>query len=82
MFRETGEPFYVGKGRYDRPKDHIKEAIIGSSHNPHKQRIIRQLLREFGEVPCVIIRDNLSNDEASQIEILLIKINSFSRNSR
>lgn len=72
MFRETGEPFYVGKGRYDRPKDHIREAKIGSPHNKHKQNIIKKLLREFGEVPVVIIRDELTNDQACEIEVALI----------
>lgn len=70
MFRETGTPFYVGKGRRDRPNDHLRDAKRG--RNTHKLNIVRKLLRIMGEVPTVIIAENLTDEEATSVERALI----------
>lgn len=71
MFRQNAEPFYIGKGAHSRAEyDHIRDAK--SPKNTKKLNVIRKLLRTLGEVPTVIIRDGLSDEEASDIEIALI----------
>lgn len=62
-----GEPRYVGKG-------------IGRRYQPKRRmrRRLNPLLRRFldkhnGEVPVVIVRQDLTDEEASSIEIALIK---------
>jgi hypothetical protein len=59
-----GSPCYVGKGQRDRWRVHLRK-----SHNSHLQRIIA---KAGGEIPIVIIRSNLTEPEAFEIEIALI----------
>ncbi len=66
VFDRNGIPRYVGKGKGDRYKLHN----MGWSHN----KILAGMIRKAGaEFPVVIIRENLSEEEAFKIEIALIK---------
>lgn len=62
---DTGEPFYVGKGRNGR-------YALPRRRGSHHQRLIEK----FGgieNIPIVIVRENLSDEEAYQIEEALIR---------
>ena len=67
------EPFYVGKGHGKRAWNHTK--VIkrgGKSANPHKDRIIAKLLRQ-GLSPVVeVLKEDLAEDTAFELEKLLI----------
>jgi hypothetical protein len=64
IFRLSGEPCYVGKGRGGRWKEHIRR-----SHNKYLARIFA---KADGGLPIIKIRSGLTNDEASVTEIVLI----------
>lgn len=64
IFRPTGEPCYVGKGKGGRWKDHVRNA-----YNPHLRRIYD---KANGDLPVVKVRDHLTNDESVLTEIALI----------
>lgn len=70
LFRENGEPFYVGKGRGRRIKDHEQEAARG--FQTHRAKLIRRILRSRPDVPKVKIREGLASSEAYDIERALI----------
>ena len=74
LFRETGVPFYVGKGAETRPYRHIKEALrpLTPGSNKGKIWVIRHLLSVIGEVPNVTIATHLTDVEASAYEIAFI----------
>jgi hypothetical protein len=69
LFRETGIPFYVGKGRGDRWLQHEKDSIKLMSH---KDRVIQKILVCLPEVPKIKIVEGLTNDLAKELEILFI----------
>jgi hypothetical protein len=62
---DTGQPCYVGKGRGRRWKAHNQHR----SANPH----LRNIVRKYGEVPCVKIRTGLTEADAFTIETAFIK---------
>jgi hypothetical protein len=64
-FRPTGIPCYVGKGYGDRWKTHLRR-----THNLHLSRIIAKAGRD---IPVVVVRDDLTNEQACEIEMALIK---------
>lgn len=70
VFRIDGSPCYVGKGKtqkfqcLDRRYIHLRR-----SHN----QWLRRIVSKEGEVPIVTIRSGLSEPEAFEIEIALIK---------
>lgn len=68
LFREwNGEPCYVGKGHGKRYEVHRRQ---GARHrNKHLANILK---RTLGELPIVIVRDNLNEAEAFETEIALI----------
>lgn len=69
LFRpRTGIPFYVGKGCRDRWLTHGK-----SNHNTWKNNIIKKARREGLIIPRVKIAENLSEDNAFEIEAVFIK---------
>jgi hypothetical protein len=64
VFRLSGEPCYVGKGRGDRWRKHIQR-----THNQYLRRIIK---KEDRNPPVVLVRENLSEAEAFGVERALI----------
>lgn len=71
IFRpEDGSPCYVGKGSVgDRVNDHISKAMAGRHRNKNLSSIIRNA---NGDVPNLIVRDCLTEQEAFETEISLI----------
>jgi hypothetical protein len=64
VFRKSGVPCYIGKGKGNRWKNHLSK-----SHNRHLRRIVAK----EGNIPIVVIRSGLTETEAFEIEIALIK---------
>lgn len=69
LFRETGTPFYVGKGRGNRWLHHERDT---GKNDTHKDRIIRKILLTRNDVPKIKIVEGLTNIEAKRLEILFI----------
>ncbi len=70
LFSEAGAIFYVGKGRDRR---HLTSATVnGSGKNDLKARAIKRVRETLGEVPIVLLADNLTEDDAYRIERLFI----------
>jgi len=68
----THEPFYIGKGKGNRKSVHFREALRCSIAPSAKTNKIRKLIK-LGMTPIIdIVCDNLSNDEAFNIEAALI----------
>jgi NUMOD3 motif len=65
VFRLSGIPCYVGKGRGGRWKQHFTK-----THNQYLRNIIK---KEGGANPVVLIRENMSEDDAFALERALIK---------
>lgn len=70
LFRETGIPFYVGKGRGNRWFWHERSALTGG--DSHKDRLIRTILNKRIDIPKVKVREGLTNAEAAKTEKALI----------
>lgn len=70
LFRETGIPFYVGKGRGNRWLDHERRSNRGKTH---KDNVVRKMQALGLEIPKVKIAVDLTNEQASNIEIAFIK---------
>lgn len=64
-FRLSGEPCYIGKGRGRRWRNHLKRSC-----NPYLKNIIKS---SGGDLPHLKIRSGLSEKEAFEIEIALIR---------
>jgi hypothetical protein len=65
------EPFYVGKGKKKRQFSHIRNAY--KNKQTHKYNKIRKIL-QIGQNPIVLLfKDNLEEQDAFDLEILLIK---------
>jgi hypothetical protein len=72
LFRpDTGAPFYVGKGLGDRWRKHLNVDRAGDS-NRHKKSIIKKAQDAGLEIPCVKVRENLTEPEAFETERALI----------
>jgi hypothetical protein len=68
LFRETGVPFYVGKGMGDR----WRESGYQGNRNRHKERIIRKMQATGCGIPSIILHENLTEDVAFAYEKALI----------
>lgn len=69
LFRQTGEPFYVGLGQGDRWLEHERTVKRGRSY---KDNILAAMKDAGLEVPKVKVREGLSKAQAVEIEIALI----------
>lgn len=67
-----GTPFYVGKGTGRRKNVHLCDAKAGRNSDKWCVRVIAKLLRENKTPIISIVKDNLTNDEAINLEIELI----------
>jgi hypothetical protein len=70
LFRETGEPFYVGKGANGRWLKHEFDARNGAKG--HRFSIIRKLQARGLDVPKVKLHEGLTEQVAHAYEIALI----------
>ena len=66
IFRQSGVPCYVGKGLPGRELEHGKYG----SHN----RRLRRIYAKEGDLPVVVVREGLTDDEACALEIELIAV--------
>lgn len=63
------EPFYIGKGKESRMVSHLRR-----TKNSHIKNKINKIILETSEVPLILkFKDNLSEIEALELEINLIK---------
>jgi hypothetical protein len=65
VFRPDGSSLYVGKGSGDRWRRHDRK----NRQNPHYAAVLKQA---GGDLPVVIIRSGLTDDEALEIEAAFI----------
>lgn len=63
LFRQSGVPCYVGKGKGSRWRENKRQ------HNPYLSRILREAR---GNLPTIILADNLSEENALALEKLFI----------
>lgn len=69
IFRLDGSPCYIGKGCGKRWRDHFKPSRQTTKNNIHLARIIAL---SGGELPALIIRSGMTNEEACAMEIAFI----------
>lgn len=70
LFRETGVPFYIGKGRGRRWQVHDWQASAGEKLARH--RVIRSIRKRGLEIPRVKLHEGLSEATANEYEVALI----------
>ncbi|MCK9531821.1 MAG: hypothetical protein M0R77_14860 [Gammaproteobacteria bacterium] len=68
---KNNQYFYIGKGKGKRYKKHFYETISNTA-NKHKFNTIQQILNSNLEVGVDLIEENLSEDQAYELETLLI----------
>jgi len=67
------EPFYIGKGKWDRLQGHLLEAINGYKTNLFKNAVIKKIIKKTGKNPFVAIKSKyLTEKQAFELEIRLI----------
>jgi hypothetical protein len=67
------EPFYVGKGKESRYKQHLKESLLKNDGNRLKANKIKKIQRLGYEIPILKFKEDISEDESITLEIELIK---------
>lgn len=65
-------PFYVGKGKEDRYKDHIKRSFLNRDNNIVKVRKIHKLIKQDGYIKAKIVFNSNDENETNLHEIKLI----------
>lgn len=73
LCRLDDSPFYVGKGRKDRPYHHIWEARSRTLRNRRKCQAIKNILKQGAEPIVKIVKEFAVEDEAFSFEVALIK---------
>lgn len=79
-YKFSEQPFYIGKGCDDRPKDHIREAITyrdkrNNKFGTPKCNKIRKIIREYNLEPTIkIVKKNLDEETAFELEEYIIDI--------
>lgn len=69
LFRENGQPFYVGKGARDRLSAHLAPSSEkGRMRNQYKTNIIRAMLERGLDVPRVKVAQQLTEAQAFEVE--------------
>lgn len=68
------EPFYIGKGTNNRCNEGIKYSLKNKSHKCHKSNKIKNIFKENLKPIIIKIFENISEKEAYEHEIKLIKI--------
>ena len=67
------EPFYVGKGKESRWKEHLKRAFRNNNDQMFFYNKIRKVKDQTGRFPAVqLVEENLTEQEAFELEIWLI----------
>lgn len=75
LFKYDGSPLWVGKGKYNRWKDHENQALKGDDpKNVYKSRTIRKTINILGELPKIKLAESLIEQEAFALEMLFIKV--------
>lgn len=69
---DTTNPFYVGKGKNDRAQSHLK-LETQDVYNMRKRNHIENLLNENKEIKIIYYDTGLTNEEANDLEIRLIR---------
>jgi hypothetical protein len=69
----TNQIFYVGKGQGKRIFAHISYYKCGNIDNPFKYERIANIIKSGGKVESEIFVDNLSEQEALEIEKFMIR---------
>lgn len=71
--KPNGVPFYVGKGKDDRWKDHLREAKKESTGKvDRKTNTIRKILKQGQEPVIKFVDTNISEEQAFELECFLI----------
>lgn len=70
LFDHLGIPRYIGKGKGSRWNQHEAET---KGNNFKKAEFIKETLAAIGEIPKVKLQENLSEQEAFDIERAFIK---------
>jgi group I intron endonuclease len=70
-YKFDNEPFYVGKGKDYRHKRHLNESQL--SNNSHKSNLIKKLINNGWYPNIFILKEELSQAEAFELEKKLIK---------
>jgi len=71
------EPFYIGKGRNDRYKQHLSSCykLANRSYNSYFYRKIRKIKKEYNKNPEIIfLKKGVTEKEAFDLEINLIQL--------
>lgn len=69
----TGEVFYVGKGTGNRADHHTRSYVLKRGKNKHKINKIKKIRREGGKVVVNIVKSNIAEEKAFELEEFIIE---------